>query len=181
MRPLAIDPGTTVEKLTILREAPRNGAFRKVWCRCVCGSEKSIRVHELTRKDNKRTVSCGCHRLAQNMARVPPVNHVHGLTSRTTTHYLYTAWKGIKRRCLDPDSKSYHSYGGRGISIFPAWIDSPSVFVSYVLETLGDRPSPTHSIDRKNNDLGYFPGNLRWATKTEQVHNRRPSSEWRKQ
>ncbi len=178
MRILAIDPGTTFGKLTVLREAPKDGAFRKVWCRCECGTEKSIRIHELGRQDNKRTVSCGCHRLAQNVARTPPASAIHGLCSRTVTHYLYSAWKAIKRRCLDPKSDSYYLYGARGIGVYPPWVSDPSAFASYVIAAIGERPSSTHTIDRKDNNGGYFPGNLRWATKSQQVHNRRPPSEW---
>jgi hypothetical protein len=42
-----------------------------------------------------------------------------------------------------------------------------------VHEILGPQPSPTHSLDRINNDGNYEITNLRWATTTEQNKNRR--------
>jgi hypothetical protein len=180
---LAIDPGTKFGMLTVVSLAPDhvtpNGTrFRMVVCACECGNEKLVRLSELTRKDNKRTVSCGCYRAARNRLQPPPVCTVHGLTSRRGNHYLYVCWKAIKRRCLDRSSGNYYLYGARGISVYSGWINDPAAFVSYVITVLGDRPTPCHSIDRADNNGNYEPGNLRWATKSQQVHNRRPPSEW---
>lgn len=38
---------------------------------------------------------------------------------------------------------------------------------------MGFKPSPEHSIDRIDNDRGYEPGNVRWATRLEQGNNKR--------
>lgn len=37
---------------------------------------------------------------------------------------------------------------------------------------MGKKPSPTHTLDRKDNSKGYTPDNCRWATPTEQIRNR---------
>jgi hypothetical protein len=81
----------------------------------------------------------------------------------------YTVWCAIKKRCLNKNDSQYHRYGGRGISIYGPWINSFSKFIDHV----GGRPSSGHSIDRKNNEKGYVPGNLRWATRVEQQRNTR--------
>jgi hypothetical protein len=59
----------------------------------------------------------------------------------------------------------YRYYGGRGIKF---------LFTSFeqFLAELGPRPSGM-SLDRIENDGNYEPGNVRWATRSEQVQNRR--------
>jgi hypothetical protein len=89
----------------------------------------------------------------------------HGLSH----HPLYPRWIQIKQRCTNPNSDSWPDYGGRGISMHPAWADDFAKFLADV----GDSPGPEWSLDRKNNNLGYEPGNLRWARRTTQAMNRR--------
>ena len=93
----------------------------------------------------------------------------HGL-SRTP---LYRCWASIKQRCYDETHPAYKHYGGRGITLYEEWIDNPVAFISYLERELGEKPSPGHSLDRRDNNEGYKPGNLRWATGIEQNNNRR--------
>jgi hypothetical protein len=88
---------------------------------------------------------------------------------RRQTHPLYETWRGILKRCLYPKAIGYMNYGGRGITICKRWKDSFEAFVSDV----GPRPSAHHTLDRKNNDGNYEPGNVRWATRIEQNSNGR--------
>lgn len=76
---------------------------------------------------------------------------------------------GIKQRCGNPTNPSFKDYGGRGISIFPEWNKTPKSFMEY----LGPRPSKRHSIERIDNSGNYEPGNVRWATTSEQQRNKR--------
>lgn len=93
---------------------------------------------------------------------------------RNTTHGLsrteeYKIWKGIVKRCCNPNCSGYEYYGGRGITIHPQWKND---FISF-LDHIGKRPSKKHSVDRIDNSKGYVPGNVRWATRLEQNNNSR--------
>ncbi len=74
----------------------------------------------------------------------------------------------MKTRCLNPHSKAYKHYGGRGIGICERWLISFANFLADV----GRKPSPKHTLDRwPNPDGDYEPGNVRWATQQEQMNN----------
>src|SRR5262249_19819255 len=66
----------------------------------------------------------------------------------------------------------------RGISMHPAWSGNRRLFVKEVMEEIGFKSFPSASLDRVNNDGNYEPGNLRWASKSEQAINRRSSAEF---
>ncbi len=168
-------------RLTVLYEdgvhtSPNGTKFKLVRVLCSCGTEKTVRVNDMKRRD-RPTVSCGCHlREIQKSAR-PPVNHKHGRAARSSRDYLYHAWEAIKQRCYNPRDKYFHCYGGRGISLWNAWVNNPAGFCEEVLASIGARPAGM-SLDRINNNRNYEPGNLRWATAKQQSDNRRPRSEW---
>jgi hypothetical protein len=79
---------------------------------------------------------------------------------------LYTVWQGMRRRCLNSNFKYWKYYGGRGITICPEW-DSFKQFVA----DMGPRPTPKHTLERKDNDGNYTPQNCKWASRKEQMHN----------
>jgi hypothetical protein len=86
---------------------------------------------------------------------------------------LYDTWYHMVDRCCNPRCPEYEHYGGRGITVAAAWAESYRSFLEYVLRDLGPRPTPSHTLDRVRNGEGYAPGNLRWATRSEQNRNRR--------
>jgi hypothetical protein len=93
----------------------------------------------------------------------------------------YRRYKGMFQRCHNVSSPQYKDYGGRGINICQGWTDS---YKNYELD-VGEPPFVDASIDRINNDKGYWcghcleciencwPKNWRWATRMEQNQNRR--------
>lgn len=88
----------------------------------------------------------------------------HHYKSRTTE---YKTWSGLRTRCYNKDSRPYKYYGGRGIYVCDRWLESFQNF----LEDMGEKPSRKHSLDRIDNNKGYYKENCRWATYKQQMRN----------
>jgi hypothetical protein len=132
-------------------------------CVCDCGTLREVSGSTLRRGKSE---SCGC--LAAELAAERKL--IHG-KSRPGENSEYSVWAGMKRRCLDPKNKNFKDYGGRGIRICGQWLDSQG-FETF-LRDMGPRPSPKHSLDRKEMNGDYTPKNCRWATAKEQTRNYR--------
>jgi len=79
----------------------------------------------------------------------------------------------MRLRCTVPTNVAYPNYGGRGITVCDRWLNDVQAF----MEDMGPKPTPKHELDREDNDKGYYPGNCRWATRSENDRNRR-SNRW---
>jgi hypothetical protein len=81
---------------------------------------------------------------------------------------MFYAWVQMKQRCYNPRNHKFKDYGARGITVCDRWRESFAAFKT----DMGERP-PGKSIDRRENDGNYEPGNCRWATPLEQAANKR--------
>ena len=88
-----------------------------------------------------------------------------------TFHPLYATYQSMMDRCFNEKCKHYPNYGGAGISVCVRWIVDFWAFV----DDVGEKPSPEHTMDRVNPFEDYHPNNIRWATREEQMLNRRSS------
>lgn len=79
----------------------------------------------------------------------------------------YAAWASMLRRCYNPSQQNYSRYGGRGITVCPAWHKA----AQFLLDM--GQPPEGYSLDRIDGTRGYSPDNCRWATREQQNANRR--------
>lgn len=142
------------------------GALRRYFnLRCDCGGHACVKGNDLR---SGLTRSCGC---LQAESRVYS-NLRHGESRKSRE---YGIWTGMLSRCRNPNASGYSRYGGRGISVCQRWTGGDGKVTGYecFLADIGRCPSPTHSIDRIDNDGNYEPGNCRWATPKEQARHRK--------
>jgi len=144
------------------QSSPRNVVFWR--CRCDCGNTIEVMASNLISGSVK---SCKCWLRDRVTAanKATPFGRTHG-GSGTPEH---RAWMAMNRRCADRKQKGWRDYGGRGITACKRWRNSFEAF----LADMGRKPSPKHSLERKNNDGSYSPRNCVWATNTEQKRNMR--------
>ena len=90
-----------------------------------------------------------------------------------TSHPLYNTWRMILTRCYDTKYDRAETYRLKGIIVCDRWKDEEEGFKSFV-EDMGDKPSPTHTVDRIDSQGNYTPDNCRWASKTLQALNHSP-------
>jgi hypothetical protein len=92
----------------------------------------------------------------------------------TRAKYLteYRALRNAIHRCHNSKNKQYKDYGGRGITVFDEWHTDFDAFIKHI----GPKPSPDLTLERIDNDKGYEPNNVTWATRSEQQYNRRSHS-----
>lgn len=127
-------------------------------CVCDCGTERTVRSQHLR---TGASTCCRCVRV--------PKKHGEAVTWKKFSK-KYRTWRQIKRRCcgkaaLDP----LNTYAGM---LYKEW-ETYTAFAQY----MPDPPSDEHTIDRIDNSKGYEPGNVRWATWTEQ-HRNQTNCKW---
>jgi hypothetical protein len=109
------------------------------------------------------TSSCGCLQKEGAKERFYAFAYKHGFQGTR----LYHIWADMKRRCLKKGSENYDNYGARGITVCNDWLD----FVPFHNWAILHGYQDNLTIDRINNDEGYYPENCRWVTSAVQNRN----------
>jgi hypothetical protein len=150
-------------KVLGLDQTPNKQKKTRWICRCSCGNILSIIGSCLT-AGQERCIKC----LGSTLV-------THGFSKGTSTQRrFYDTWCGMIKRCYNKKHKSYHRYGGRGITVSRAWkkfenfqADMHESYIEHV-----DRHGEKYTtIERVDNDKGYAVTNCRWATQREQNRN----------
>ncbi len=156
--------GQRFGRLVVIKmDSKKDGRYRWL-CKCDCGNTSVIQVTSLR---TGKTQSCGCFGKEIRMWAMSTRN---GSTKKNRDEY--TCWCRMIRRCTDRENEFYENYGGRGITVCDRWTREADGWNNF-LKDMGPRPSKELSLDRIDNNKGYYPNNCRWATRTQQQRNKR--------
>lgn len=155
MSKLIDETGNKHGRLKVLERVENTRAGGARWlCKCDCGTKITVIGLDLR---NGHTKSCGCRKV-ENLTK-------HGMWGTPE----YRAWDSMIQRCTNPNSIGFVNYGARGLIVAERWQESFGAFY----EDMGPRPTSKHSLERRNNDMGYHRSNCKWATPKQQNRNNR--------
>ena len=155
---------TAIQRTSGAQTKDRSKDRRATWLfRCDCGLEVEKIAGEIARQARRGGYpSAGpCGRQVQSDTK-----KTHGMSK----HPAYIAWRNARQRCELPTSHAWHNYGGRGIRVCERWQDFGAFWAD-----MGPTWAPGLTLDRKDNDGHYEPGNCRWVSMETQANNRRGS------
>jgi len=145
--------GKKFGKLTVIEFSHRNIHKQSMWkCQCDCGTVAVMSGNSL----KNGTLSCFNCKTRRTS---------HGHRSGGNMSDEYVSWSNMIQRCTNPKHPAYSYYGGRGITVCEEWRD----FKNF-LKDMGERPKDL-TLERIDNNKGYYPDNCKWASRYDQVRN----------
>lgn len=161
-----VDVGDRFGSLVIIRQegGETHCRHQRFLCRCDCGGLHRARRLSLVKGGTR---SCGCLRRSNSGAAAKAACTTHGMTGTKE----YRAWAHMIDRCAHAERQDAHRYHGRGIKVSHDWC-GPGGFDIFFAH-IGPAPGDGYTVDRIENSQGYEPGNVRWATSSQQARNRR--------
>lgn len=162
--------GQTFNRLTAIKYIKTHQGHPYWLFKCSCG--KQI-VSLKSRVKNGRAKSCGC--LSRELVIERSTKHGE-FTGNKATHF-YKKWQGMKSRCTFSSKSNKLYYQDRNIKICKRWHSFISfkkdMYQTYMAHVKKHGEKET-TLDRINNNRGYSLSNCKWATRKEQIANRRP-------
>lgn len=153
--------GQRFGRLVVIGVDDKNTRKTYFYCQCDCGNFKSVRSDSLL---SGAIRSCGClHK--ETASKNVQQNHKHKMSHTR----IYEIWQGMKSRCYNPHDARYDRYGGRGLTVCDEWREDFNAFHQWAIE---NGYADNLTIDRIDNDQGYYPENCRWADAETQSRNR---------
>lgn len=154
MRRRVVNPGDQFGRLKVIQEVgskrqPSGQTKRQILCRCICGSEITAQLDNLT---SGKIMSCGC------LAQENRTTHGH------SSDPLAKIWYGMHDRC-----RNHQGYAGRGIKVCAAW----ATIEPFIIWASSAGYARGLDLDRKDNDGDYSPDNCRFVTRSVNQRNKR--------
>ncbi len=146
--------GQIFNRLTVVRRGPTKPNWQVTWeCACQCGQIVFVGTNYLL---HGKVKSCGCWRREARFT--------HGLSGTPE----YRSWINMIQRATNLNRDPFKWHAGRGISVCERWRKFENFYAD-----MGPKPSPIHSVERRDNDADYGPDNCYWATPPIQSRNTR--------
>lgn len=141
-------------------EKNNNGSY--IWnFECSCGNTLKREIGNIRfRPESATCKDCFRKKMAAHKT-------THGTPKNDKT---YKSWSKIKERCFNPNDACYPRYGAVGITLCDEWREDFTAFRDHIGQPPKD--GKRYSVDRIDNNIGYFPNNVRWATDFQQSRNK---------
>ena len=161
---LKIKKGVKNNRLTIIKEVDpiftkcygKLIKVRMIQCLCDCGE---VTITRLSYFKTGMTKTCGCLIKEQFLKHS---RKTHGLYKSR----IYRTWANMKKRCFDTNSKSYKTYGGRGVKVCQEWVESFESFYNWAIKN-GYSDNLQIDKDKLGDGMLYSPSTCCWLTNKE--------------
>ena len=154
--------GTRFGKLVLIkRQGYDKRRCRVFLCKCDCGNELVTSIGILNRKKEPKRMCPDCSYKTR-------LKHGLAIGDHTKHHPVYKKWRRMIQRTQAKDGRNYEMYSARGITVCERWKDAKNF-----VEDMSPSWKEGHSLERIDNDKGYYPENCKWIPMAKQARNTR--------
>lgn len=146
------------------------------------GYVKGLRLERINSKGDYEPNNCkfGTKHINRNIGRKIKENAKinkqkkidAGILGSIQDEPLYKTYISMHSRCERSSHLNYKNYGGRGINVCIEW-SGKNGFFNFNKWAINNGWKKGLTIDRIDNNKGYYPDNCRWVTGLQQNYNKR--------